>query len=104
MSYASAPTATLTRSGQITIPKTFREYLGLKPGESVVFHKQKNTVAIERKKTVEEVAKEIQELFPADVRQNFQQTAKKTAGEFREEWLKSDATREHYRAEERLNA
>jgi antitoxin PrlF len=32
-------TTILTRKGQITIPKAMRDYLGLKPGYSVIFER-----------------------------------------------------------------
>ena len=88
--------ATLTRTGQITIPKPVREALGVEPGQRIVFNIKKKSANIERQKPLEEITKEIHALVPDYVRENFKKNAGKTAGEIREEWLKSDEAREYY--------
>ena len=47
-------TVTITKSGQITLPKELRDFLGVELGGRVTFHKTKNGVNIERKMTDEE--------------------------------------------------
>ena len=42
--------ATLTKTGQITIPKWVREYLGVKPGQAIIFRKEKDGMKIMREK------------------------------------------------------
>lgn len=89
--------ATLTRTGQITIPKAVREALGVKPGQRIVFNIEKKTAKIERQKTVDEITDEIHALVPDYARKNFiEKNAGKTASEIREEWLKSNEAREYY--------
>jgi AbrB family looped-hinge helix DNA binding protein len=41
--------ATITRQGQLTVPKVIRELLGLKPGDRVLFRvRDDKTVVVER--------------------------------------------------------
>ena len=46
-------TATLTKTGQITIPKWVREYLGVSSGDVIVFKRGREGMKIEREKTAE---------------------------------------------------
>lgn len=55
-------TSTLTVNGQITIPKSFREFLGVEPGDNLVMRMKKNAVIIERKMTVEEAFRAMDEV------------------------------------------
>lgn len=89
--------ATITKTGQITIPKPIRELLGVEPGEKIVFNTKKKAIKIEKQKTAAEIAKEIDALFSDEVKENFRKNAGKTAGEVREEWLKSDEAKEYYK-------
>ena len=88
--------ATVTKTGQITIPKSVREILGVKPGQKVVFERKKDTITIEKSKTAEEIGAKIHALIPDYVRENAKKNAGKTAGQIREEWLKSDEAKEYY--------
>lgn len=88
--------ATLTRAGQITVPKPVREALGAEPGQKIIFNIKKKSINIERQKTAAEISKEIDKLIPDYVRENVKKHAGKTAGEFREEWLSSDEAKEYY--------
>ena len=44
--------AVITKSGQVTLPKELRDFLGVKPGERIVFRKLKDDVAIRRLKSL----------------------------------------------------
>ena len=92
--------ATVTKTGQITIPKSVREILGVKPGQKIKFKVNKKDVSVEREKSAMEIADEIHALFTDEMRERFKKNACKTAGQVREEWLKSDEARKYY--EERL--
>lgn len=92
--------ATLTKTGQITIPKSVREMLGVKPGQKVIFEQKRDAVTIEKSKTVEEISAEIHALVPDYVKEKARKNAGKTTGQMREEWLKSDGAKKYY--EERL--
>ena len=45
---------TITRSGQVTIPKELRAFLGVKPGQRITFTKNKDSITINRRLTDEE--------------------------------------------------
>ena len=98
MNYVS----TLTKTGQITVPKNVRDFLMVKPGQRITFNLRKNSVTLEREKTLEEITAEIDELIPAETKKNAKKRGKKTAGEIREKWLKSDAAKKYF--EEELEA
>ena len=91
-------TSTITKSGQVTLPKPVRDLLGLNLGQRVTFNvKNKNTITIEKEKTAAEIAREIDAAIPEDVRENAKKIiAGRTAGEFREDWLKSDEAKKYY--------
>ncbi len=49
-------THTLTSKGQITLPKSIRETLGLKPGDQATFRVKSNgEVVVERPKTLQDI-------------------------------------------------
>lgn len=96
MTYA----ATLTRTGQITVPKWVRELLGVESGQRIVFRKEKNAVLMEREKTAEETADEIHALIPDDVREAYiKDYGGLTAREVQEKWIASDAAEEYFAEE-----
>ena len=93
-----AQTATLTKTGQITVPKWVREYLGVKPGQSIVFKKEKNGMRIKREKTAEETAEAIDKLIPEEARRHhMEHYAGLTAAEARDKWAKSEEGRAYFR-------
>ena len=93
-------TATLTKTGQITVPKWVREYLGVKPGQSIVFKKEKDGMRIIREKTAEETAAAIDKLIPEEIRQNYiKNYGGMTAAEVREKWAQSDEGRAYFKEE-----
>jgi len=49
-------TSTITTKGQVTIPIDIRKFFKVKPGDLVVFKKNKNTVTIEPHTDILEVA------------------------------------------------
>lgn len=51
--------AVITQSGQVTLPKELREFLGVKPGERVIFNIDKKSVTIKTKPTMEEFFAEL---------------------------------------------
>ena len=52
-------TAVITKSGQVTLPKELREFLGFELGEKIVFKKTRSGVKIERRLTDKEFLDEI---------------------------------------------
>ena len=93
-------TATLTKTGQITIPKWVREFLGVTSGDRIVFKKERGRMRIEKEKTAEETAEAIRKLIPEEIRQNYiKNYGGMTAAEVREKWAQSDEGRAHFRDE-----
>ena len=90
--------ATITKAGQVTIPKPVREAVGVDLGQRIIFNIKRGTVTIKREKDAAEVAKEIDALIPDEVRaQYMKKYAGMTAGEIREAWLKSDEAKQYYK-------
>ena len=91
-----AHAATVTKTGQITLPKWAREVLGVKPGQVVIFKKAKNnTLTIEREKTAEEISEEIRKIIPKEARDYYMKHYRGlTATETREKWMNSPEAQE----------
>ncbi|MBQ6409699.1 AbrB/MazE/SpoVT family DNA-binding domain-containing protein [Candidatus Saccharibacteria bacterium] len=93
--------ATLTKTGQITIPKWVREYLDVKPGQAIIFRKEKDGMKIMREKTAEETAEAIRKLIPEEARRRYiEKYGGMTAAEVREKWSRSPEGRAYLQAEE----
>ena len=94
-------TATLTKTGQITIPKPIRAILGIEPGEKITFHEGRNAVRIDRAKTAAEIAQEIDALIPDEARaHHMKEYAGMTSAEIQEKWLKTPDAVSHFKEEE----
>ena len=90
-------TATLSSSGQITLPKALRTHLKLNFGDKVSLRLAQNKIELKRIQDLQEVLAEIdQETTPA-IRAKIAERAGQTAGEFRETWLKSPESKDYYR-------
>ena len=92
-------TSTVTKTGQVFLPKAVRLALGLEPGSRVSINLKKDTIAIERKKTLEYVENTLEKLrasLPESAKEKIRQNRGKTAGEIREEWLKSEESTKYY--------
>ena len=89
--------AVITKSGQVTLPKELREFLGLKLGGRVIFHKTKTGVNIERKMSDEEFLAELDAIGKPISLEILRKTADKTVSEMKDEWAKSPAGQAYYR-------
>ena len=93
-------TATLTKTGQITVPKWVREYLGVSSGDTIVFKRERGEMKITRAKTAEEIAAEIDKLIPDEARKwHMEHYAGMLAKEAEEKWANSDEGRAYFREE-----
>jgi len=93
-------TVTLTKTGQITVPKWVREILGIEPGERLIFRKGKNAVVLEKEKAAAEIAENIDALIPEEVRKRHMQHYKgMTAAEMQNKWVTSTDGLKYLRAE-----
>ena len=95
-----ADSATLTKTGQITIPKWVREILGVTTGERIVFRRAKDGINIEREKSAAEIAEKIDQLIPEDARKHHMKyCAGLTPSEAREKWANSEDGRKYFEEE-----
>lgn len=98
-------TATLTKAGQITIPKAVRQILGLKPGQTVTFHRDKDTIRLEGEKSATEIAHKIDELIPDDIRDDYMKNyAGLTSSEMQEKWLETPEAKVHFKEERKRSS
>ena len=81
--------AVITKSGQVTLPKELREYLGLKLGDRVIMEKTDNTVLIHRKLSKEEFFAKLDKNTSAKTRKAIKRNAGKTVNEMISNYLKS---------------
>ena len=92
--------ATLTKTGQITIPKPVRLILGIEPGQRVIFKKTKDSVSIAREKTAEEISAEIDAIIPDETRAyHMREYAGMTSSEIREKWFKTPDAKKYFKEE-----
>lgn len=92
--------ATLTRTGQITVPKNVREWLGVESGQRIVFKRRNNEVVIAREKTAMEIAEDIDKLIPDDVRaEHLKKYAGMSSEEMRQKWLKNGGAEQYFQDE-----
>ena len=95
-------TATVTKTGQITIPKAVREMLGVEPGQRVVFRRSRTGATIAREKTAAEIAEEIDRLIPDEARgHHMKEYAGMTSSEMQEKWLETPDARKYFEKERR---
>ena len=90
-------TVTITKSGQVTIPKELRDFLGVKPGGRITFDKEKYGVKIKRKLSDEEFLAELNKNISPKTRKIFRKTAGKTISELKDEWAKSPAGQAYFK-------
>ena len=84
-------TVTITKSGQVTLPKELRDFLGVEVGGKITFDKVKDGVTIRRKLTEEEFFAEMDKNISAKTRRMIKKNAGKTVSELKDEYLRSPA-------------
>lgn len=82
-------TVTITKSGQITLPKELREFLGVKLGGKVTFRKDKNGVNIRRKLEKDAFFAELDKNINPKTRKIIKKSAGKSVSEMVEEYRRS---------------
>lgn len=89
----------VTSAGQMTIPKVFREMLGITDKVEVDIDKDK--IVVKRQKTNEEIVREVMAELDAswtpEQRKAIKENAGKTARQLRAEWEASPEVAEYYR-------
>lgn len=61
-------TVAITKTGQMTLPKVLREFLGVEGDKRITLTQRKNGVVIERKMTKEEYYRKVDKNINADTR------------------------------------
>lgn len=93
-------TATVTKTGQITIPKAVREMIGVEPGQRVVFRRNRTGATVTREKTAAEIAEEIDRLIPEEAKEyHMREYAGMTSSEMQEKWLETPDARKYFEKE-----
>ncbi len=92
--------ATLTKTGQITIPKWVREILAVTPGERIVFKRSKGSITLEREKSATEIAHNIDALIPDSARKHhLQHYAGLTSAEMQAKWATTKDAADYFMEE-----
>jgi len=81
--------AVITKSGQVTLPKELRDFLGVKPGERIFFDKKADRVDIRRKLTDKEFARALDANISPKTRKLVKKHAGKTVNELMAEYMRS---------------
>ncbi len=84
-------TVALTKSGQMTLPKALREFLGVDGAKSVQIEKTKDGVQIQRRLSDEEFFAKLDAMKSEKTKAAIRRNAGKTMSELRHEWAKSPA-------------
>ena len=88
---------TITKSGQITLPKSLRDFLGVKPGEKITFDRDVNGVTIKRKLSMDEFFAEIDKNISPKTERIAKKNAGKTVTEMLNDYTKSPRGRAELR-------
>lgn len=90
-------TTTITKTGQIFLPKAVRTALNLLPGERVSLSLENESVTIQKTKSLEEFLNEFQASFSEETKALIKKNAGKTARELREEWANSEEGKKYFK-------
>ena len=90
-------TATITKSGQVTLPKELRDFLGVKLGGKITFDKVKDGLAIRRKLTKDEFFREMDKNLSPETKKIIKGSVKKSVNEMIDEYLRSPKGQEEMR-------
>ena len=92
-------TVTITKSGQVTLPKELRDFLGVKPGQKITFNKERDGVSINRRLSDEEFFEKLDSLKSPKsktfIKKHGARLAKMSISEIKEEWAKSPAGKKY---------
>ena len=93
-------TVTISKSGQITLPKELREFLGVKIGERITFRKKRDEVSIARRISDEEFLERLDAMKTPETRaflkKNGARLAKQSISEMKDEWAKSAEGKKYF--------
>ena len=90
-------TSTITKSGQITLPKPVREYIGVTPGQKVIIDYGKSNIIIKRKMSDADFFSKVDSLISDKTRSLFKAHAGKTVSELKSAYAASDQFKADYK-------
>ncbi len=90
-------TTTITKTGQIFLPKAVRTALNLLPGERVSLSLENESVTIQKTKSLEDVLAELDASMSDEARKMLKKNAGKTVRELREEWANSEEGKQYFK-------
>ncbi|MBR3256858.1 AbrB/MazE/SpoVT family DNA-binding domain-containing protein [Candidatus Saccharibacteria bacterium] len=91
--------STLTKTGQVFLPKAVRSALNLLPGQSVVLSLKGDSLVLKRAQSVEELVAELEEIrenASEKTKLRLEKNAGKSAQELRENWSASPEGKSFY--------
>ncbi len=90
-------TTTITKSGQISLPKSIREALNLTIGGKVTLDYSKSKLTIRRKMTDEEFFAKMDSLISDKTRSLFKKNAEKSISELKSAYEKTENFKNNYK-------
>lgn len=91
---------TVTKTGQIFLPKAVRTALNLLPGQRISFDVKGDVLTLRRAKTIEEILADIdriRENASEETKRRIKMNAGKTVAEMRDEWDRSPEGQKYYK-------
>ena len=81
--------AVITKSGQVTLPKELREFLGVELGDKIIMEKNEGNVLIHRKLSKEEFFAELDKNISPKTRKAIKKNSGKMVSEMISEYMRS---------------
>ena len=90
---------TITKSGQITLPKAFRDFLGVKPGDQIVISRNiaDESISIERLMSAQEILAKMDARRTPEELAAIEKNRGKTAREMTYEWMDSPEGKAYFK-------
>ena len=91
---------TITKSGQITLPKAFRDFLGVKPGDQIAISRNiaDESISIERLRTIQEILAKMDAVpLSEEAKEAIEKNRGKTAREMTYEWMDSPEGKAYFK-------
>lgn len=88
---------TITKTGQIFLPKAVRTALNLLPGQRISFDVKGDVLTLRRAKTIEEILADIDSRKSEETKHRIKMNTGKTVAEMRDEWDRSPEGQKYYK-------
>lgn len=87
---------TITKSGQMTLTRPAREYLGVAPGDKVMVFFRNGRLNVERRMTDAEFFEQLDARNTPETKAAMKRNAGKSISEMRADWAKSPAGQKYF--------